>query len=60
MAVSAPPRKSPEEEADNDENQEDEEMIRTAQDITDTVLQLRMENEEKQRQIIIFQQRLVW
>ncbi|UJR14558.1 hypothetical protein I4U23_001554 [Adineta vaga] len=51
-------RKSPDEELENEDNIEDRETIRAAQDITDTVIQLRMDNEEKQRQIIIFQQRL--
>ena len=35
------------------------EAMQTAQDVTETVLQLRMDNEEKQRQLIILQQRLV-
>lgn len=59
MAAAAPSRKSPDEEVNHDEEHDDQEMLRAAQDITDTVMQLRMENEEKQRQIIIFQQRLV-
>lgn len=37
----------------------DADATRTAQDITETVIQLRMDNEEKQRQLIIVQQRLV-
>jgi hypothetical protein len=54
--VATQSRKPPEEEdIEDDEN----EATRTAQDVTETVLQLRMENEEKQRQIIIIQQRLV-
>ncbi len=56
LMVATQPRKPPEEEdIEDDEN----EATRTAQDVTETVLQLRMENEEKQRQIIIIQQRLV-
>ena len=35
------------------------EATRTAHDVTETVLQLRMENEEKARQVLIVQQRLV-
>ncbi|CAF0743508.1 unnamed protein product [Adineta ricciae] len=58
LAVTAPTRKSPEEEIESEANIEDHEAIRTAQDITETVMQLRMENEEKQRQLIISQQRL--
>lgn len=37
----------------------DREAEQTAKDVTETVLQLRMETEEKQRQILILQQRLV-
>ena len=37
----------------------DGEATRTAQDVTETVIQLRMDNEEKQRQLILVQQRLV-
>ncbi|CAF3686703.1 unnamed protein product [Rotaria sp. Silwood1] len=44
--------------AEEDIEDEDREATRTAQDVTETVLQLRMDNEEKQRQLIIFQQRL--
>ncbi len=54
------PRRSPVEEIEHDDDDDnDREATRTAQDITETVLQLRMDNEEKQRQLIIFQQRLV-
>lgn len=45
--------------AEDDIDDMEAEATRTAQDVTDTVLQLRMENEEKQRQVIILQQRLV-
>jgi hypothetical protein len=38
---------------------DDAEATRTAQDVTDTFVQLRIDNEEKQRQTIILQQRLV-
>jgi hypothetical protein len=41
------------------DDDDDGEAIRTAHDVTETVLQLRMDNEEKQRQVIIIQQRLV-
>ena len=49
------PTKQYEDELDDEDN----ELTKTAQDVTDTVIQLRMETEEKQRQIIILQQRLV-
>jgi hypothetical protein len=49
------PTKPSEEDIEDDNG----EATRTAQDVTETILQLRMENEEKQRQLIISQQRLV-
>jgi len=53
--VTVQPRKSSEDEIE----EHDGEAVRTAKDVTETILQLRMENEEKQRQLIIYQQRLV-
>lgn len=44
---------------DEDDEELNYEAERTAHDVTETVLQIRMDNEEKQRQIIILQQRLV-
>ncbi|CAF0942879.1 unnamed protein product [Adineta steineri] len=59
LAVTVQPRKSPDEEFQYDDNDDhDHEATRTAQDVTETVLQLRMDNEEKQRQLMISQQRL--
>jgi hypothetical protein len=55
MVATQPPKLPDEEEIEDYEN----EATRTAQDVTETVLQLRMDTEEKQRQIIILQQRLV-
>ena len=56
MVATQPPKTSAEDlEYDDDQN----EATRTAHDVTETVLQLRMDNEEQQRQIIILQQRLV-
>ncbi|CAF3016626.1 unnamed protein product, partial [Rotaria sp. Silwood2] len=54
LMVAVQPVKSTEEDFEDDEG----ELTRTAQDVTETVLQLRMDNEEKQRQLIILQQRL--
>ncbi|CAF1273302.1 unnamed protein product [Rotaria sp. Silwood1] len=54
LTATVQPVKSAEEDIEDD----DREATRTAQDVTETVLQLRMDNEEKQRQLIIFQQRL--
>ena len=54
MVAVQPTKPSEEEIEDNDS-----EAARTAQDVTETILQLRMDNEEKQRQLIIVQQRLV-
>ncbi len=54
LMVAVQPTKPSEEEIDDDG-----EADRTAQDVTETVLQLRMDSEEKQRQLIIAQQRLV-
>jgi hypothetical protein len=56
MVALQSPTKPSEEEIEDDA---DREAARTAQDVTETVLQLRMDNEEKQRQVIILQQRLV-
>ncbi len=53
--VAVQPRKTSEDEIED----HDGEAVRTAKDVTETILQLRMENEEKQRQLIIHQQRLV-
>lgn len=55
LQVAVQPAKLTDEDFEDDEA----EATRTAQDVTETVLQLRMDNEEKQRQLIIFQQRLV-
>ena len=55
MVATQPPKPLDEEEIDDYEK----EATQTAHDVTETVLQLRMENEEKQRQTIILQQRLV-
>jgi len=54
--IAVQPTKPSEEEIEDDDVGE---AARTAQDVTETVLQLRMDNEEKQRQLIIAQQRLV-
>jgi hypothetical protein len=54
--IAVQPTKPSEEEIEDDDVGE---ATRTAQDVTETVLQLRMDNEEKQRQLIIAQQRLV-
>lgn len=51
----AVPIKPPDEEFE----EYDYEAERTTQGVTETVIQLRMDNEEKQRQLIILQQRLV-
>ncbi len=45
--------------AEEEIEDDDAEATRTAQDVTETVVQLRIDNEEKQRQMIILQQRLV-
>ncbi|CAF4807885.1 unnamed protein product, partial [Rotaria magnacalcarata] len=52
--VPAQPIKLTEEDDEDDER----EATHTAQGVTETVLQLRMDNEDKQRQTIILQQRL--
>lgn len=57
LMVATQPSKPSFEEMDEDYDQH--EATRTANDVTETVLQLRMDNEEQQRQIIILQQRLV-
>ncbi|CAF1535181.1 unnamed protein product, partial [Rotaria sordida] len=57
LMVAIQPVKSAEEDIDDDDD-DDGEATRTAHDVTETVLQLRMDNEEKQRQLIILQQRL--
>ncbi|CAF4034112.1 unnamed protein product [Rotaria sordida] len=57
LMVAVQPVKSAEEDIDDDDD-DDGEATRTAHDVTETVLQLRMDNEEKQRQLIILQQRL--
>lgn len=41
------------------EQNHNDDLDQTAHDVTETVLQLRMDNEDKQRQLIILQQRLV-
>ena len=51
LVVASPP--------EDDDDEDEIEATRTAHDVTETVLQLRMENEEKARQILIVQQRLV-
>ncbi len=56
--VAVQPTKPSEEEIE-DADDDDHEATRTAQDVTETVLQLRMDSEEKQRQLMILQQRLV-
>ncbi|CAF4837456.1 unnamed protein product [Rotaria socialis] len=55
LMVPAQPIKLTEE---DDEDDDEREATLTAQGVTDTVLQLRMDNEDKQRQTIILQQRL--
>ena len=57
LMVATQPSKPSFEEMEDDYDQN--EATRTANDVTETVLQLRMDNEEQQRQIIIIQQRLV-
>lgn len=57
LMVATQPSKPSFEEMEEDYDQI--EATRTANDVTETVLQLRMDNEEQQRQIIIIQQRLV-
>lgn len=57
MVATQPTKPLTDEMEDYDEDQN--EATRTAHDVTETVLQLRMDNEEQQRQIIIIQQRLV-
>ena len=52
-------RKSPDEEFEDDDDIVDREATRTAHDVTETVMQLRMDSEEKQRQLMMLQQRLV-
>lgn len=58
LTVATQPPKPSAEELEYDDDDQNE-ATRTAHDVTETVLQLRMDSEEQQRQIIILQQRLV-